>query len=959
MFRVNSILIADEIEQNCVDILQANGLTAVKKTKLSKEQLIAELTKHDAVIVRSATKITREVIEAVSGKLKLIGRAGTGVDNIDLVAATEHGVVVMNTPDDENALEIGSMRRLEIMDFLQGQMCKEWDEKRARESGRGRVGGQAARHEQQDTTHGRGPIDRTEELGRRGARPYSAAPAQSRPISRPLLETAAKKECSSNEAGNAPPLRQPAMVYTAAQLPKFTTHPATFIPTVFGGHVLVYESRSHPGHRREFAFKTRFTNQSGVSSCYYRCMSCRSMKNKVPPGPDGKPPQIPCIAVKNGYIVNDPDFPEANDHFCIPPTIEESKQKEENGFAKAIVKGRPRQKQPRITRAPTTKRQPYLAQLQAYQEMTNALINDASNMFDISNGFDIDQTFSSASTSSFLSTLSNGDVCDEMKLNGFGNGDLKKISCGSGFRLEDDDSDSTTKANNLLASLISTEPALRSALALTTHRNSAPLTVDEENTDFCQEFRRSPESYTALVINSISRSDSRPASASSASAAVSNSRKRKASPNVEPHLEQILDRYITNNWELPDNAGNSRSAAELTCVCILSLARHVPQAAASMKAGKWARKEFMGEEVYGKTLAIIGLGRIGTEVAVRMQSFGMTTIGFDPLVSSEDAAKNGIKWVPLDQLWPQADYITVHVPLIPQTENLLSAATLAKCKKGVKIVNVARGGIVNETDLLDSINRGHTAGAALDVFAEEPPSLSALVEHPKVICTPHLGASTNEAQERVANEIAENIVALNNGTGLYGALNAAALSAVLDDAKAQWVRAASALTHVLSVIADSPKSVTLRYPKAASGLQKALTAGAVVGLLQASGNAGMNLVNAELNAKREGINVKLEPNTENELLVCAGETSVCGYSSPAGTIISAFNASKMPVPLIAVGTLAVNLKQNGAVKELSDSLKAKLSVEYGLLGGGRVALFDSLNSDQVEELSNSFDVIQF
>ncbi|EJW69926.1 hypothetical protein WUBG_19168 [Wuchereria bancrofti] len=134
------------------------------------------------------------------------------------------------------------------------------------------------------------------------------------------------------------------MVFTAAELPKFTTHPATFIPTVFGGHVLVYESRSHPGHRREFAFKTRFTNQSGVSSCYYRCMSCRSMKNKVPPGPDGKPPQIPCIAVKNGFIVNDPDFPEANDHFCIPPTLDESRQREANGFAKAIVKGRPRQK---------------------------------------------------------------------------------------------------------------------------------------------------------------------------------------------------------------------------------------------------------------------------------------------------------------------------------------------------------------------------------------------------------------------------------------------------------------------------------------------------------------------------------------------------------------------------------------------------------------------------------------
>uniref|UniRef100_F1KSP4 D-3-phosphoglycerate dehydrogenase n=2 Tax=Ascaris TaxID=6251 RepID=F1KSP4_ASCSU len=749
------------------------------------------------------------------------------------------------------------------------------------------------------------------------------------------------------------------MIYTAAQLPKFTTHPATFIPTVFGGHVLVYESRSHPGHRREFAFKTRFTNQSGVSSCYYRCMSCRSMKNKVPPGPDGKPPQIPCIAVKNGYIVNDPDFPEANDHFCIPPTIEESKQKEENGFAKAIVKGRPRQK-PRIARAPT-KRQPYLAQLQAYQEMTNALINDTSNMFDISNGFDIDQTFASASTSSFL-TIPTNDLGDEMKINGFTNGEMKKCfdNGSSTIKFDDDDSDGTTKANNLLASLISMEPALRSGLNIATHRNSTPLLVDEDSAVLCQEFRRSPESYTALVMNSLSRSDSRPTSASSTSTTITNSRKRKTPLKyVEPHLEQIFDRYIINNWELPDNAGNSRSAAELTCVCILSLARHLPQAVASMKAGKWARKEYMGEEVYGKTLAIIGLGRIGTEVALRMQSFGMTIIGYDPLVSAEDAAKNGIRWVPLEQLWFQADYISVHVPLIPQTENLIAADTLAKCKKGVKIVNVARGGIVNEADLLESINKGHTAGAALDVFAEEPPSLSALIEHPKVICTPHLGASTNEAQQRVGSEIAENIVALNNGTGLYGTLNAAALSTVLDEAKAQWVRTASALAHTLSVIADSPKSLVLRFPKAATGLKKALMAGAVVGLLQASGNAGMNLINAEINAKKEGINIKVEPNPENELVICAGEISVSGYPSPAGTIISAFNTSKMPVPLIAIGTLAINLKQNEVIKEFSDSLKAKLSVEYGLLGGGRVALFNSLNNDEMEELSQSFNVVQF
>uniref|UniRef100_A0A0M3K6K6 2-Hacid_dh_C domain-containing protein n=1 Tax=Anisakis simplex TaxID=6269 RepID=A0A0M3K6K6_ANISI len=314
----------------------------------------------------------------------------------------------------------------------------------------------------------------------------------------------------------------------------------------------------------------------------------------------------------------------------------------------------------------------------------------------------------------------------------------------------------------------------------------------------------------------------------------------------------------------------------LTCACILSLARNVPQAAASMKAGKWARKEYMGEEVYGKTLAIIGLGRIGSEVASRMQSFGMTTIGYDPIVS-----------------------------------------------------------------------------------AEEPPSFGALIEHPKIICTPHLGASTIEAQERVASEIAENIIALNNGSGLYGALNAAALNAVLDEAKAQWVRAANALAHILSVIADSPKSITLRYPKAASGLNKGLMAGAIVGLLQGCGNAGMNLINAEMNAKKEGIQVNVEPSTENELVVCAGATSVSGYPSPAGTIVSAFNASRMPVPLIAVGTLAINLKETRVVRELPDSLKAKLSVDYGLVGGGCVALFGSLSADEVEQLSVLFDVVQF
>ncbi|KAF8360770.1 hypothetical protein PRIPAC_87693 [Pristionchus pacificus] len=202
-----------------------------------------------------------------------------------------------------------------------------------------------------------------------------------------------------------------------------------------------------------------------------------------------------------------------------------------------------------------------------------------------------------------------------------------------------------------------------------------------------------------------------------------------------------------------------------------SLSRHVAQADASMKAGKWARKDYMGEEVYGRTLAVIGLGRIGREVAVRMQAFGMTVIGYDPVVSKEDAAAINIESLPLEQIWPRADYITVHVPLIPATENLIGDEVISKCKRGVRIINVARGGIVDEAALLTGLEDGRVGGAALDVFLEEPPKDRSLASHARVIATPHLGASTIDAQLRVASEVAENIVALNKGT-LLGVLNA-------------------------------------------------------------------------------------------------------------------------------------------------------------------------------------------
>lgn len=209
--------------------------------------------------------------------------------------------------------------------------------------------------------------------------------------------------------------------------------------------------------------------------------------------------------------------------------------------------------------------------------------------------------------------------------------------------------------------------------------------------------------------------------------------------------------------------GNAVSACELTCSLIAALARNVVQGAASLKAGRWDRKLYSGHEICGKILGIIGLGRIGREVAIRMQAWGMKTVGYDPIVSAEEAKKFNVQFLELEEIWPIVDYITLHTPLIPETANMINSKVLAKCKKGVKIINVARGGIVDEEALLKAIEEGRCGGAGIDVFEQEPPTNSVtlkLIQNPKVVATPHLGASTSEAQVRVAVEVAEQFIAL-------------------------------------------------------------------------------------------------------------------------------------------------------------------------------------------------------
>ncbi|RMG01368.1 MAG: phosphoglycerate dehydrogenase, partial [Nitrospirae bacterium] len=204
--------------------------------------------------------------------------------------------------------------------------------------------------------------------------------------------------------------------------------------------------------------------------------------------------------------------------------------------------------------------------------------------------------------------------------------------------------------------------------------------------------------------------------------------------------------------------GNTITTAEHAIAMMFALARNIPQATASMKEGKWEKKKFMGVELYNKTLGVLGLGNIGTQVAKRAQGLQMNVICYDPFLSDEKAADLGVEKVSLDDLFSRSDFITIHTPLTPETRDLINAKTISKMKDGVRIINCARGGIVNEKDLHDAILSGKVAGAALDVYEKEPPEDLSLIKLDKVICTPHLGASTTEAQENVAVAVAEQII---------------------------------------------------------------------------------------------------------------------------------------------------------------------------------------------------------
>ncbi len=303
--------------------------------------------------------------------------------------------------------------------------------------------------------------------------------------------------------------------------------------------------------------------------------------------------------------------------------------------------------------------------------------------------------------------------------------------------------------------------------------------------------------------------------------------------------------------------GNTVAAAEHTLALMLALSRNIPNAHRSLKDGEWRRSAFMGTEVRNKTLGIVGLGRVGSEVARRALSFGMRLVACDPFVAPDYARRLGVELMSLDELLSQSDFVTLHTPLTEGSHNLIGAKELARIKPGARLINVARGELIDETALLEALGSNRLAGAALDVFAKEPPGSSPLVEHPKVVATPHLGASTQEAQREVAVEAAEQVLAVLDGTPASNTVNAPFVPPEVHAVLAPYIRVASVVGRLLTSLAEGQVvGVTIRYEGEITQHDTAvLEAAMLAGLLESVVSGQVNLINAPLLAKERGLRV--------------------------------------------------------------------------------------------------------
>ena len=302
---------------------------------------------------------------------------------------------------------------------------------------------------------------------------------------------------------------------------------------------------------------------------------------------------------------------------------------------------------------------------------------------------------------------------------------------------------------------------------------------------------------------------------------------------------------------------NSISVAELAMAQLLALARHLPAADAAMKTKKWEKKKFAGIELRGKTLGIIGLGRIGQEVATRARAFGMQIVAHDPFISAELAAQVGARLATLDEVCAEADYLTLHLPVTPQTRHIFNAERLARCKKGVRICNTARGELIDQQALVAALGSGQVAAAAIDVFEQEPPTDWGLADLPNVVATPHIAASTGEAQELVGVETAAAVRDYLRDGIIRNAVNFPSMAPEEFARLRPWVTLAERLGSLVAQMGEARVTgVGVRYyGELAAGRNDLLTSAVLVGIFRTMLSGGVTAVNAKSVAAERGIEV--------------------------------------------------------------------------------------------------------
>lgn len=336
--------------------------------------------------------------------------------------------------------------------------------------------------------------------------------------------------------------------------------------------------------------------------------------------------------------------------------------------------------------------------------------------------------------------------------------------------------------------------------------------------------------------------------------------------------------------------GNSITTAEHAIALMLAVARQIPAADASTQAGKWEKSRFMGVEVTNKVLGLIGCGNIGSIVADRARGLKMKVIAYDPFLSEERAEALGVTKVDLDDLLEGADFITLHVPLTDKTRGILNAEAIAKTKKGVRIINAARGGLVDESALAEAITSGHVAGAGFDVFEVEPATDSPLFGLPNVVCTPHLGAATTEAQENVAIQVAEQMSDYLLNGAVTNAINMPSITAEEAPVLAPFIELAKHLGSFVGQMTDEPiKAVNILYDGAVAEMNTgALNSACIAGLMQTA-NPEVNMVSAPVVAKERGIKVSTTTQAKSGVFESYIKLSVATATrerSIAGTVFS-------------------------------------------------------------------------